>query len=407
MNVPRRVAILGAGPIGVEAALAAAARGFEVELFERGQVGQHVLQWGHVRFFSPWSLNASPLGLERLAKRGCPSPAPDHFPTGLEFVRDYLAPLAADPWLQGRVHTQTSVLGIARAGALKGHHIARPERASSPFVLLVRQGDQERYVEADLVLDATGAYGQPNPLGLGGLAALGEADVSEHIERYIPDALGQQRPLYEGKRTLVIGAGYSAITSLELLLTLQAQAPGTELTWLVQGHEPPYEVLEDDPLPQRRHLAQLGNGAFIGQRDGVRVLGGARVESLRRSPQGDLEVTLLAAGQRQTLRVDRVIANVGYRPDVELYRELQVHQCYASEGPMKLAAALLSASAGGGGDCLAQTSQGVDALKSPEPHFYIIGAKSYGRGSAFLLKIGLAQIAEILDHLRPHEGAAE
>ena len=52
--------------------------------------------------------------------------------------------------------------------------------------------------------------------------------------------------------------------------------------------------------------------------------------------------------------VETVITNVGYRPDTSLYQELQVHQCYATEGPMKLAAALLSSSGANSVDCLAQ-----------------------------------------------------
>ncbi|MFU8805601.1 MAG: flavoprotein, partial [Bradymonadaceae bacterium] len=89
--------------------------------------------------------------------------------------------------------------------------------------------------------------------------------------------------------------------------------------------------------------------------------------------------------------------NVGYRPDTSIFQELQVHLCYASEGPMKLAATLLSAD--GGGDCLAQTSGGVDTLMNPEPNFFVLGAKSYGRNSDFLLKLGLEQIDAIFDTL--------
>ena len=92
-----------------------------------------------------------------------------------------------------------------------------------------------------------------------------------------------------------------------------------------------------------------------------------------------------------TWEVDRVLANIGYTPDTDLYRELQVHECYASRGPMSLAASLLSAGVGGG-DCLAQPTPGPDTLKNPEPRFFILGAKSYGRNSAFLLRIGHAQV---------------
>ncbi|MCZ6778997.1 MAG: hypothetical protein O7F16_08495 [Acidobacteria bacterium] len=90
-------------------------------------------------------------------------------------------------------------------------------------------------------------------------------------------------------------------------------------------------------------------------------------------------------------QVDRVIANVGYRPDRSLYEELQVHECYATQGPMRLAAALLGE---GSADCLGQTSHGADSLRNPEPDFFILGAKSYGRNPHFLLTVGHAQIRD-------------
>ena len=97
-------------------------------------------------------------------------------------------------------------------------------------------------------------------------------------------------------------------------------------------------------------------------------------------------------GKTMSREVDRVIANVGYTPDATLYRELQVHECYASLGPMALAAALLKQ---GGGDCLAVGPQGPNALRTPEPNFYVLGAKSYGRNPHFLLRNGFAQVREV------------
>ena len=95
------------------------------------------------------------------------------------------------------------------------------------------------------------------------------------------------------------------------------------------------------------------------------------------------------------MKCDRVVANVGFRPDASLYQELQVHQCYASEGPMKLAAALLSSAGAGSSDCLAQVSPGPGTLVNPEPGFFIVGMKSYGRGSKFLLRVGHEQVAMV------------
>jgi hypothetical protein len=89
--------------------------------------------------------------------------------------------------------------------------------------------------------------------------------------------------------------------------------------------------------------------------------------------------------------VERVIGNVGYTPDTGLYRELQVHECYASLGPMALAAALLKHA---GGDCLSIPAQGPNVLRTPEPNFYVLGAKSYGRNSNFLLRAGFEQVRD-------------
>jgi hypothetical protein len=112
--------------------------------------------------------------------------------------------------------------------------------------------------------------------------------------------------------------------------------------------------------------------------------------------KGDRLLIKLAGRHKGKVEVDRVIANVGYRPDMRTCRELQVHSCYASEGPMKLAAALAGAA---GGDCLNQTSQGAATLVNPEPNYYVLGAKSYGRDSRFLISVGLGQIREVFSLL--------
>src|SRR5205807_530139 len=79
------------------------------------------------------------------------------------------------------------------------------------------------------------------------------------------------------------------------------------------------------------------------------------------------------AGKPFSRDFDRVIANVGYTPDTDLYRELQVQECYASLGPQRLAALVGQR----GQDCLKQPGQGPESLRNPEPNFFILGAKSF------------------------------
>jgi hypothetical protein len=61
---------------------------------------------------------------------------------------------------------------------------------------------------------------------------------------------------------------------------------------------------------------------------------------------------------------------------------------------MALAAALLTSGATTS-DCLAQSSQGPETLRNPEPGFYILGAKSYGKNSQFLIRVGLEQVRDV------------
>jgi hypothetical protein len=103
------------------------------------------------------------------------------------------------------------------------------------------------------------------------------------------------------------------------------------------------------------------------------------------------------AGETQ---FDAIVANVGFRPDDSIHAELQVHQCYASQGPMRLAASLLEA---GHGDCLDQKSGGAETLKNPEPNFFILGSKAYGRNSNFLLAAGLEQIRDVFTIIADRE----
>ena len=107
-------------------------------------------------------------------------------------------------------------------------------------------------------------------------------------------------------------------------------------------------------------------------------------------------VVTLRNGAPEEVEVDRILALNGGVGDHALYRQLQVHECYATSGPMNLAAALLGEA---GGDCLAVASHGPETLRNPEPGFFILGAKSYGRNSQFLLQAGWQQVDDVFGSL--------
>jgi len=401
-NRSLRIAIVGAGPIGLEAALYGAVRGHDVQVFERGAVAENVRQWGHVRLFSPFGLNASSWGKQALAANDPAAnshhpaielPADDAILTGREFARRYLVPLCGLPQLAGRVHEQTEVVALGRSRTWKGDLIGRPERASDPFQLLLRDARGERTAEADVLLDCSGTYPHHNWLGAGGIPCVGERAAAAAIEYRLPDLLGAERDRYAGRRTLVAGAGYSAATAVVSLAELARRVPGTHIVWLTRGERtPPIPRFEGDPLAERDALAAEANRLALAGGGPVSWKRGALVRRIVPSSDGALSVTIERAGDgraSEELTVDRVIAAVGYKPDRALYEELQVHECYASQGPMKLAAALLGETSA---DCLAQQGQGAGTLLNPEPGLFVLGAKSYGRNSRFLMKAGLEQI---------------
>ena len=151
--------------------------------------------------------------------------------------------------------------------------------------------------------------------------------------------------------------------------------------------------------PHRVRLEATSKMSLLTVSDSIEMVPGVVVDSLAR--QGErVGVTLRdSRGEQRRVDVDRVLSLTGFVGDHQLYRQLQIHECYATCGPMKLAASLLAS--GSDADCLTQTGQGIETLTNPEPDFFILGSKSYGRNSSFLMRLGWQQIDEVFAQLTP------
>jgi hypothetical protein len=387
-----RIAILGAGPTGLEAALAAAEGGFPFTLYEAAPgVAGNVRAWGHVRLFTPWEMNVSPRMRRHLESAGVEVPGGSGCPRGRELAERLLEPVAGLPEISPNLRLGTRVLALGREGLLKHEEIATAERGSRPFRILVAGPDgRERVENADVVIDATGTWGRPNSLGDGGIPAAGERTFDGEIRRHLPD-LSQEAGYWAGQTVLLAGAGHSAQTAARDLAGLAGEVPGTRVIWILRSSDPCWGTQEGDPLPERAGLAAEAAALASGASPAVEARRGAVVEEIAK-PNGRYEVTLRNGAGRERVLVDRILSLTGYVGDNELYRQLQVHECYATCGPIKLSAALLGA---GSGDCLAQTSHGAETLTNPEPGFFILGSKSYGRNNTFLMRTGWEQVGEV------------
>jgi len=194
------VAVIGGGPVGSAAAAHLIARGLPVKVYEAGRaVGSNVRDWGHVRVFTPWRYCVDQGATALLNRHGWRMPAAHHCLTGAELVGAYLEPLAATPELAAVIETNARVTAISRQGVDK---VVSRGRERRPFVLAVASKDGVRRDLARVVIDASGTWTNPNPLGASGLPAVGEAEFADRIAYGIPDILGRDRHLYAGRKTL-------------------------------------------------------------------------------------------------------------------------------------------------------------------------------------------------------------
>jgi hypothetical protein len=403
------VVVIGAGPVGLAAAAHLVERGLEPLVLEAGpQVGANIAQWQHVRLFSPWCLALDPVSVRLLEQAGWTGPDPDALPTGADLLERYLEPLSAVSALADRIRLHTRVVAVARHDLDK---VRSPGRDQLPFLVRVR--DQEgrlRDLRAQAVLDASGTWSQPNPLGASGLPALGEPDAGARIAYGLPDIGGRDRGLYTGRRTVVVGAGHSAATSLLALAELQQQAPGTEVVWAVRSATPRPLVgkgsAETDELPARGRLAT--DLAALVEAGRIELVSGLRIHTVE--PAGD-RVRLagdqllgddVIQAQDLVVEADAVIAATGFRPDHAIAAELRL----ALEPGLESPAALGPLIDPNVHTCGTVPAHGMAELAHPEPGYVVVGMKSYGRAPTFLLATGYQQVRSVVAALAgDHAGA--
>ena len=334
-----RIAVLGAGPIGLEAALTARVLGYPVAIYERGRVAEYVQRWGHVHLFSPFGQMTSPLGRGalRFDNPKHDLPKDNDIVTGRDYVSAYLEPLAMTGPLIENLKLETQVVQIGRNGLMKTD---KDDRASHPFRLLVReQKGTERIEEADVILDCSGVYGSPRWMGGGGIPAIGESAVRSQIATGLDDVAGADRSKYAGKSVLVVGAGDSAATQVVRLAELAEKQPEMWIVWLARGpRSQPLPRNPGDPLRERDRLAGKANMLATRGEGHVEFHAAAEVTELQSlGPDKGFRVFGARGGQARILGrrshhfVRRISAGSRAHPRTAHQRTARYTQCHGGK----------------------------------------------------------------------------
>ncbi|WP_234379774.1 NAD(P)-binding domain-containing protein [Streptomyces caniscabiei] len=401
-NVPTTdqlpVVVIGAGPVGLAAAARLVERGIEPLVLEAGPAaGSAVRGWSHVRLFSTWGEVVDPAAEKLLAPTGWVRPDAAVYPTGGDWAEQYLQPLA--DILGDKVRYGATVTGVARAGR---DRIVDSGREEQPFTVHVQLADgSEERITARTVIDASGTWSTPSPMGADGLPALGEKTAADRISYRVPD-LGDPavRARYAGKRTAVIGSGASAFTALALLAELAKEEDGTHAVWILRRGigANTYGGGEADELPARGALGLRAKAAV--EAGHASAATGFRTQAVERD--GD-RLVLVAEDGRRLNPVDEVIVLTGLRPDLSFLSELRLGLDERLQAPTALAP-LIDPNVH---SCGTVYPHGVNELSHPEQGVYLVGMKSYGRAPTFLAMTGYEQVRSVAAAIAGDREAAE
>jgi thioredoxin reductase len=384
------VAIIGGGAVGLAAAAHLVKRNEHFILFETGEtVGANILDWGHVKVFSPWRYNIDKAAEELLLSTGWQSPDKDSLHTGKEFYEQYMKPLVSHPSIQPFVFTNSQVIAVGRKNLDK---MKTKGRENQPFVLQVQCNHTKMLFEARAIIDASGTWHNGNPIGAGGLFAVGEKENADKIVYHIPDILGKSKERYKNRNVLVVGGGHSAINTILELDKLKEEFPQTEIHWVLRK-EKIWEVYggkDADALPARGALGMRIETLIHQER--LSVYTPFQIQEIR-NENDKLTLVGIQNGVKKALTgIDEMISNTGTWPDFSFLRELR----FDFDSTVESVPALADLIDPNLHSCGTVRPHGELELRQNEKDFYIVGMKSYGRAPTFLMATGYEQARSVV-----------
>jgi len=404
------VVVIGAGPVGLAAAAHLLERNQDVLVLEAGAAaGAAMASWGHIKLFSTWRYN-----IDAAARRLLETPTDTYsgqweapretrLPTGAEMVSDYLEPLAKHPALAPKISYGQRVTHVTRIHP-DGTSVDKTnsnQRNDSHFLVRTMTDTGPQEIIARAVIDASGTWNQPNPVGRSGIEAIGETAAREagFITSPLPDPLGTDADRFAGKTILVLGAGHSAANTLISLGRLRQKHPSTTIFWALRKTANPVRLYGGgaaDELPAR---GQLGTSLrrFVDNGD-IQILENFAITSLESGARLTVHLS-----DTSSVDVDFLVPATGFRPNLSILSELRLDLDQIVEAPRELGPLIDPEFH----SCGTVTAHGEKVLAHPEPNFYIVGMKSYGRAPTFLMATGYEQVRSIAAALAGDRAAAD
>ena len=252
IDPPAILAIIGAGPVGIETATYARFLGYDVLLFDIGRPARMLKRWHQRSMNQPVAKITTPLGWAALQAQYESTPEvisinKNDVWNGQQFEQTYLTPLAKTDLLYESVFFNTSVVEISRVNFHSLEMDDLQARCNDEFYLVVDSANRGMHtVRADVIIDTRGNHCYFAGLGPGGSQAIGQAACADKFLEFFPLDLQFKKSQCEGLKTLIQGCGIQAQRFASEFAQVEWRDPTTRLIWLVRAaqHNVAVELIE-------------------------------------------------------------------------------------------------------------------------------------------------------------------
>lgn len=391
IDSPATIAVIGGGPVGVEAALYARFLGYHVLLLDSRRIGSRLIRWGNTPLSVSFGNAASPLGLAALEAQDATDglPATEARVTCRDYVEKYLIPVAKTDLLHDEVHINSPVVSISRAHWHPGRCATLQNRADDEFRIVVDSSARGEYSHlADIILDCSAEGRTPTGIGPGGGLAVGQRRHQQDFEVGIRDLLDRDRDRFVGKHCVMFGDDLTACYNAVQFMELAHQQADTKLTWiLTQGTN--QQVWLNKIRAQSSDLGNHLERLLSSDNQAVITMPAWGAESIERNESGRWQIHLLVGDEDQLLiEADTLLVTQTTNP-WSLASGLSIDLC--SHGRLTKSSAAWLASQSHNEELVVS----LESCVTSEPHYYVLGRKSAGGDWRFSFKHARQQIQQL------------